>query len=511
MKSCLPNRLAPAGGRCCCSVGAPPRRSFFTTSTRTSLSLLTTTRPSAWGGGRPVLNERHFSRTTAAQLPRRRNFFTSNVLLQQDGSEPPPDRSDDLSSVLSGEGKPTQPAAQQKKRKPPLKNSLHRVAIVAQKGATPSAHKSAAPPAVAAATEPNTAAATTAAASTEVVDGSTLISAVCVAESFDMDAVASILTNHGFSPLDPDGTGFEVHEVIHVRGLNQGDIFVFPSGTIVTWGLPGDVGTTLATRHLLPAAESPFVDEKEVEDLEFVVDPNEEQSRVSGGVVVLGTRREVENGDRLDTTLAKIAFSSGLARSTKLAVLESSLTRYLESTRHIPDQLAQGLKAPRLSRELILQKTAELLNLRSQLNHYNDLTDALPDIFWDSEERLETYYAKIGKALDVGVRIKTLNDKMTYAQEVVNVAQDVLDISEKMSSEKHSTRLEWIIIILIAIEVIFELRRLYMERYDFFQEDVLSELRGIRASLEGRTTTTTTTNTEGKKTEKETQEKVDVR
>jgi len=306
-----------------------------------------------------------------------------------------------------------------------------------------------------------------------------------------MDAVVDILKNHGFD-LDPDNTGFELHEVVHARGFNNGDIFVFPSGTVVTWGLPHDVIDTLAAKHLLPAAQTPYqAEDKEIEDLDFLVDPEQEESSVSGSVVVLGTRREVKTGDKLDTTLAKIAFSSGLARSTKLAVLESSLTRYLESTRHIPDRLSQGLKAP-LSRELILQKAGELLNLRSQLNHYHDLTDALPDIFWDSEEKLETYYAKIGKALDVGVRIKTLNDKMTYAQEVVNVAQGVLDISEKMTSEAHSTRLEWIIIGLIAIEVVFELRRVYMERYDVFQEELLTELRGLREEIKQLTAVAST-------------------
>ncbi|KXX77284.1 Required for meiotic nuclear division protein 1 [Madurella mycetomatis] len=405
---------------------------------------------------RPLLHQRCFHRTTAAWIPRRRNFFTSNVLLQQDGKEP-----SSTSAPESKGDKKSGRAAAQKKRKP-LKNSLHRVAIVAQKGVPgkPS------PPA--AETPPGP-------------DGSSTITAVCVAESFDMEKVVDILTNHGFT-LDPEATGFELHEVVHARGFNNGDIFVFPSGTVVTWALPPDVVNTLATKHLLPAAETPFVEDKEVEDLDFQADPEQEQSRVNGDVVVLGTRREVEEGDRQDTTLAKIAFSSGLARSTKLAVLESSLTRYLESTRHIPDRLSQGLRAP-LSRELILQKAGELLNLRSQLNHYNDLTDALPDIFWDSEEKLETYYAKIGKALDVGVRIKTLNDKMTYAQEVVNVAQGVLDISEKLSSEKHSTRLEWIIIILIAIEVAFELRRLYMEKYDVFESELLAELRSLRADM----------------------------
>ncbi|KAK3385020.1 hypothetical protein B0H63DRAFT_472160 [Podospora didyma] len=411
---------------------------------------------------RPPPFQRQFHRAAAIQAPRRRSFFTSNVLLQQDGTEPARSNTGKESS-LSNNDKDRSKSGQNK-RQPPLKNSLHRVAIVAQKGVPGKS--------------PSTPADT---ATADTLHGSSTISAVCVAESFDMDEVASILANHGFA-LDPDSSGFDVNEVVHARGLNQGDIFVFPSGTVVTWALPPDIVNTLATKHLLPAAETPFVADKEVEDLEFVADPEQEQSRVSGDVVVLGTRREVKHGDRLDTTLAKIAFSSGLARSTKLAVLEGSLTRYLESTRHIPDRLSQGLQAP-LSRGLILQKTGELLNLRSQLNHYNDLTDSLPDIFWDTEEKLETYYSKIGKALDVGVRIKTLNDKMTYAQEVVNVAQNVLDISEKMLSEKHSTRLEWIIIILISIEVVFELRRLYMERYDVFQEELLAELRSIREDM----------------------------
>ncbi|KAK4445011.1 hypothetical protein QBC34DRAFT_414093 [Podospora aff. communis PSN243] len=407
------------------------------------------------------LSRRHFHRTAVADLPRRRTFFTSNVYLQQDGSLPAAreDASSD-SKTVADRKESSVARSQQNKRKPPLKSSLHRVAIVAQKGAPP---RTKAPRHAQAA---------------EVPEGSSTISAVCVAASFDMDKVASILAHHGFD-LNPDNTDFEDSEVVHARGLNQGDIFVFPSGTVVTWGLPPDIVNTLATKHLLPAAEGPFVAEKEVEDLDFTEDPEQDQSRMSGDVVVLGTK----GGARTDITLAKIAFSSGLARSTKLAVLESSLTRYLESTRHIPEQLSRGLQAPP-SRALILQKTGELLNLRSQLNHYNDLTDALPDLFWDSEEKLETYYSKIGKALDVGVRIKTLNDKMTYAQEVVFVAQNVLDISEKMSSEQHSTRLEWIIIILIAIEVVFGVRAIYMERYDTFHKEAVAELRSIKAILE---------------------------
>jgi uncharacterized Rmd1/YagE family protein len=265
--------------------------------------------------------------------------------------------------------------------------------------------------------------------------------------------VVEILSSHGFA-IDPDSTGFDASEVVHAKGVNGGDIFVFPSGTIVTWSLPPDV----VTRQILRAAEEPHPAQlREVEDLDFTTDTTRAESTMKGDMVVLGTRREHKDGDTLDTTLAKIAFSSGLARSTKLAALESALTAYFESTRHIPAILSQGSGLP-LGRKFILQKTGELLSLRARLNHYSELTDSLPDIFWDSKSELglEGYYDQVGRALDVNVRIRTLNQKMDYAQEIATVLRE-------MSSEQHGTRLELIIILLIAVEVVFELRRIVLE------------------------------------------------
>jgi uncharacterized Rmd1/YagE family protein len=63
----------------------------------------------------------------------------------------------------------------------------------------------------------------------------------------------------------------------------------------------------------------------------------------------------------------------------------------------------------------------------------------------------------VGRALDVGIRIKVLNEKMDYAQEIASVLREIL-------SEKHGLRLEWIIILLIAVEVGFEVMRIWKER-----------------------------------------------
>lgn len=145
---------------------------------------------------------------------------------------------------------------------------------------------------------------------------------------------------------------------------------------------------------------------------------------------------------------------------SRIAVLETLLSNYFQSTKSIPAKLSLGGRLP-FTRKFILQKTGELLGIRAQLNLYSELTDSLPDLFWDSrhELNLEGYYDQVGRALDTNIRIKVLNEKLDYAQEIASVLRQQL-------SEQHGVRLEWIIILLITVEVGFEIRQLYKEYRD---------------------------------------------
>ncbi|KAL1639489.1 hypothetical protein SLS58_007921 [Diplodia intermedia] len=301
------------------------------------------------------------------------------------------------------------------------------------------------------------------------------ITAYCATDRYDIFAVARLLRLEGFE-TDPFNTGL-YPQVVHVQVNNaleskeSGDVFIFPSGTVVAWNVPEKVSFRLVHQTLVDAAEGPHLRNVETEDLAYVEDPGRSSSDVFGDTIILGTgdpeldpSRQANQADgqdmsnyEVDTILAKIAFSSGLARSTKLAVLEGLLDRYFDSTRSIPTVLSKGARL-RFSRKFILMKTGELLNIRAQLNLYSELTDALPDIFWDSRHELglEDYYTKVGRALDVSVRIKALNDKLTYAQEIAQVLSDRLE-------EKHGHFLEWIIIYLIFFEILLEVNRLFKE------------------------------------------------
>ncbi|KAK7732144.1 hypothetical protein SLS57_001124 [Botryosphaeria dothidea] len=301
------------------------------------------------------------------------------------------------------------------------------------------------------------------------------ITAYCAAERYNIFEVARLVRAEGFE-VDPYGTGL-YPQVVHIQVNNAlesketGDILIFPSGTLVAWNVPEKLSLRLVHKTLVAATEGPHLANLETEDLTYVEDPARSSSDVSGDTIILGTGSPNEDDSRqlgssdgqdppnheVDTVLAKIAFSSGLARSTKLAVLEELLDKYFDSTRSIPTVLSKGERL-RFSRKFILMKTGELLNIRAQLNLYSELTDALPDIFWDSRHELglEDYYTKVGRALDVSVRIKALNDKLTYAQEIAQVLSDRLE-------EKHGHFLEWIIIYLIAFEILLEINRLFKE------------------------------------------------
>ncbi|KAF8539232.1 hypothetical protein BDD12DRAFT_793186 [Trichophaea hybrida] len=293
--------------------------------------------------------------------------------------------------------------------------------------------------------------------------------AYCTAEKYNLQHAATLLRNAGYT-LDPTNTGL-TDQVIHLQLPISpddilGDIFIFPSGNIVSWSLPSSTISSLANL-ITPAAETVFTKDVETEDLEYTEDPRVRKSRVGGDIIILGTAPsenyiptgtgKVDQDTFLNITLAKIAFSSGLARSTKLAVLESLLDKYLATTSDIPTLLSRGSRLP-FTRSFILCKTGELLQFRAQLNLYSELTDSLPDLFWDSRHELglEGYYDAVGRALDVHVRIRQLNEKLDYASGIVEVLRERL-------SERHSLGLEWMIIVLIAVEVGFELMRMWRE------------------------------------------------
>ena len=166
-----------------------------------------------------------------------------------------------------------------------------------------------------------------------------------------------------------------------------------------------------------------------------------------------------------DMNFEKYTFSNALSLSVKLGIWEASLNRYIDSMEFITDDLKSG-KRIKMTRSDVLKKTGELFELRHLLNLSSDLLDT-PDFYWDREQ-LEALYLQIYNYLSISRRTKVMNEKLNHCIELAELISTNLN-------DKHHIRLEWMIIILIMVEVGFEILH-YADRFlDKHSEDNIHE------------------------------------
>ncbi|CAM9203224.1 unnamed protein product, partial [Ectocarpus fasciculatus] len=225
--------------------------------------------------------------------------------------------------------------------------------------------------------------------------------------------------------------------------------FVFDDGCFVLWGPQKEISAIYSNfKDQLQEFESGGLasDDVETETLRFDLSIEDHfQACIDTEVVRLcysGRPEDYKN----NIIPAKLAYSNGLAASVKLATVESALDKHIELFRPIPQDIAAGRKL-KVGRSQVLCMIGELLKIRADLNLHSELMDT-PEIYW-SELELERLYENMTRVLDVKQRVQVLNKKLDYANELASVLRSHL-------SEQHNLKLEWMIIILIAVEVLFE-------------------------------------------------------
>ena len=221
------------------------------------------------------------------------------------------------------------------------------------------------------------------------------------------------------------------------RNSHGKEAFFFRDGTTVLWGTNEEENRKILSD--LARFQIQAYDDMETEEMDYLV-TEKSPTGMYGEIVVLF------QSDPTEMIREKLAFSNGIARSAKLGALERLLERYLDANRHIPSILRSGKKLP-MSRGQVLSNIGEILSFRGTLNLYSELLQT-PDFYW-SEPALEELYVRVSKTLDVSPRIAILNKKLDYCNELVEILRNHL-------SEEHSLKLEWMIIALIAVEVLFE-------------------------------------------------------
>lgn len=268
--------------------------------------------------------------------------------------------------------------------------------------------------------------------------GASPVVALCTAESYNFSKLVPYLqTRYSVSP--------PVGDVAHVYIPNPNgeptDIFFFGgSGSFVTWGPPDTGSFLLNLREDLRPFEINPTRSVESEEMSFRVSMDgNETTGIRGETIVIA--------DQSDVVKIKLAFSNGLSDSVKISLLETVIDNHINKVRQIPLML-QNKEKIKLSRKEVLALTGQLLHFRALLNLDSEIIDP-PDYYWE-EPYLENLYIQMSRFLETRQRVSVLNKKLDYVNELTNVLRSEL-------SERHGLKLEWGIIILISIEVLFGL------------------------------------------------------
>ncbi|GBL04467.1 RMD1 family protein [Glaciecola sp. KUL10] len=223
----------------------------------------------------------------------------------------------------------------------------------------------------------------------------------------------------------------QYRDALHID-MPKGQMFAFNYGVVVFWGVNPDKKAEYLKELKTLALK---VHDDQIDTYEF-------QKAETSSAQILVVNDTLSIPDYQTNTL--LALSHAFAQSAKLQHYEEIAEKTISSNQHLTKMLAKTGKIA-LNRKQLAMLRGELFQTKTDiLLHYN-LLDT-PEYFWDFPA-FEHLYTALGKYLELNPRIEILNLKL-------QTIQDLFDMLAAEQNHKHSSFLEWIIIILIAIEIV---------------------------------------------------------
>ena len=248
--------------------------------------------------------------------------------------------------------------------------------------------------------------------------------AYCLAERFDIPQLTKWLS--------------ESKQLRLIKGAlliedNQTWSVIFAYGAVVHWDITPERQTKLH-QLLLTHAEKPLASPEE-DNFTFTLD--------CPGTRIIEDHIEIESSD----PMLLFALSQGMAQSIKLASFETHAINTINNTSYIPKSLADNGKI-KLNGSEIAKIRGQLFLTKNDIIFNYDLLDT-PDFFWEYPE-YEEFYSLTAKYLEISQRTEVLSKKLETIHELFEMLADE-------QKHRHSSRLEWIIIWLIAFEIVMTL------------------------------------------------------
>ncbi|KAL4876076.1 hypothetical protein BJY04DRAFT_210847 [Aspergillus karnatakaensis] len=227
--------------------------------------------------------------------------------------------------------------------------------------------------------------------------------------------------------------------------IHAPEVFLFDYGTVVIWGMS-------------PAQESRFLsdiskfatsilspEDTQVENFNFYY-AREYQARIYNDFISLRDPRNY---------MIKLAISHALAQSVKTSLFEDLVSETISNTAPLPAQIAQT-GSVNLTRRQINMQVGELFILRINIHLQGSVLDS-PELMW-AEPQLEPVYQAVRSYLEMDQRVTLLTERL-------DVIADLLAVLKDQLTHRHGEYLEWIVIVLIAAEILVAAINIVVDLY----------------------------------------------
>ncbi|ARG98648.1 RMD1 family protein [Legionella micdadei] len=256
----------------------------------------------------------------------------------------------------------------------------------------------------------------------------------CIANSIDLSRLDTY-----FKTSLPGYSSLRTRDVLKINRADTSNtlIFVFKNGTVVSWGVKRhQVKNYLNIINQFADRPVSFL----VRD-EFSYKIGEKTAIEPHGFFDVDCLTMDDDSDEL-----KLSFSYGFSQSVKLQYFETIIEALIEKYNPMMQSLSSKGHMP-ISRNKIRQIIGEILGAKSEMNLISNFLYH-PKYFWQ-HPTLEEYYTMLERYLHIQRRVNAINHRLDTLSEIFDMFNGYLET-------RHSHSLEIIIIVLIAIEIVFD-------------------------------------------------------
>ncbi len=247
---------------------------------------------------------------------------------------------------------------------------------------------------------------------------------VCMAQSFQFVPLREKLL---------DSMRTQVFRNAVVVDYKTGCAVVFAYGVVVYWNV--NLDDRYALQQLL---------------LDYAIKPDAEPQEDNFSYQV-GCEQDRFQHDHIelqsDDFKVLLALSHAMGQSIKLAAFEGHAIDTIRATAHLPQSLAREGKI-KLNRTTMAKIRGQLFLTKSDIILNYDLLDT-PEFFWEHPE-YQGIYSMAANYLEIQPRTDVLSKKLETIHELLEMLADE-------QKHQHSSTLEWIIIWLIAVEIVMSI------------------------------------------------------